>query len=62
MLCFSDEWAREALAKVVDRSLSEKRLLRELDDLIRWHGHPGMVVSDNETEMTSHAVLKWCQD
>ncbi|WP_282096843.1 IS3 family transposase [Epibacterium ulvae] len=62
VLCIVDDCTREALATVVDRSLSGARLTRELDDLIRRRGQPDMVVSDNGTEMTSHAVLKWCQN
>lgn len=57
-----DDCTREALATVVDRSLSGARMTRELDDLIRRRGQPDMIVSDNETEMTSHAVLRWCQE
>ncbi len=62
MLCIVDDCTREALATVVDRSLSGACMIRELDDLIRRRGQPDMIVSDNGTEMTSHAVLKWCQD
>lgn len=62
VLCIVDDCTREALATVVDRSLSGVRLTLELDELIRRRGKPEMVVSDNGTEMTSHAVLRWCQD
>ncbi len=62
VLCIVDDCTREALATVVDRSLSGARMTRELDDLIRRRGQPNMIVSDNGTEMTSHAVLRWCQD
>ena len=62
VLCIVDDCTREALATVVDRSLSGARMTRELDDLIRRRGQPGMIVSDNGTEMTSHAVLRWCQE
>ena len=61
-MCIVDDSTREALATVVDRSLSGVRLTRELDELIRRRGQPEMIVSDNGTEMTSNAVLKWCQD
>ena len=37
-------------------------MTRELDGLIRRRGQLDMIVSDNGTEMTSHAVLRWCQD
>lgn len=62
VLCIVDECTREALATVVDRSLSGARLTRELDELIRRRGQPDIVVSDNGTDMTSHAVLRCCQD
>ena len=62
ILCIVDDFSREALATVADISLSGARMTRELDALIRRRGKPGMIVSDNGTEMTSHAVLRWCQD
>ena len=62
ILCIVDDCTREALATVVDRSLSSFRLTRELNSLIERRGRPDMIVSDNGTEMTSHAVLRWCQD
>ena len=34
--------------------------MRELIDLIARRGKPGMIVSDNGTELTSNAVLEWC--
>ena len=34
VLCIVDDCTREALASVVDRSLSGERMIRELDDLI----------------------------
>jgi putative transposase len=34
--------------------------VRELADLIAVRGKPGMIVSDNGTELTSNAVLEWC--
>lgn len=46
VLCIVDDCTREALATVVDRSLSGVRLTRELDDLIRRRGQPDMVVSE----------------
>ena len=62
VLCIVDDCTGEALATVVDRSLSGARMTRVLDELIRRRGQPDMIVSDNGTEMTSHAVLRWCQD
>jgi transposase InsO family protein len=36
--------------------------LRERTSLIERHGEPWMIVSDNETEFTSNAVLAWAQE
>ena len=36
--------------------------MRELTDLIRQRGKPGMIVSDNGTELTCNAVLAWCSE
>lgn len=30
--------------------------------LIERRGKPGMIVSDNSTELTSNAILKWCAE
>jgi putative transposase len=51
---------RECLAAVPDTSISGKRVVRELTKLIAERGKPGMIVSDNGTELTSNAVLEWC--
>jgi len=37
----------------------EGRVVRELAELIAQRGKPGMIVSDNGTELTSNAVLAW---
>ena len=55
-----DDVTRECLAGVPDTWISGKRVVRELKDLIAVHGKPGMIVSDNGTELTSNAVLEWC--
>ncbi|CDX61629.1 conserved hypothetical protein [Mesorhizobium plurifarium] len=47
---------------MVDNSLSGERVVRELDAIAKWRGYPLMVVSDNGTELTSNAMLKWQQD
>lgn len=33
-----------------------------MDSLIAGRGKPKTIVSDNGTEMTSMAILKWCQE
>ena len=45
-----------------DVSLSGRRVVRELDRIIARRGPPDMIVSDNGTELTRHAVLAWTQD
>lgn len=35
------------------------RLSRELDRLIEMRGWPSSIVSDNDTELTSRAMLRW---
>jgi len=52
----------EALATVLDRSMSGRRMTRELDESIRRRGKPDVIVSDNGTETTSHAVPRRCRD
>lgn len=54
-----DDFSRECLAAIVDTSLSGERVARELDRIAEMRGYPCMVVSDNGTELTSNAILKW---
>ena len=54
-----DDVTRECLRAVVDTSISGRRVVRELADLIAERGTPKMIVSDNGTELTSNAVLSW---
>jgi putative transposase len=53
----------EAQAEVssTDTSLSGARVVRELDTVIAWRGRPDTIVSENGSELTSMAVLRWCQ-
>ncbi|WP_156416671.1 MULTISPECIES: IS3 family transposase [unclassified Sphingopyxis] len=55
-----DDVTRECLAAVPDTSISGHRVVRELTQLIAQRGKPGMIVSDNGTELTGNAVLAWC--
>ena len=57
-----DDYTRENLALVADTSLSGLRVTRELDKVIAERGAPTTIVSDNGTEFTSMAILKWVQD
>ncbi len=62
ILTVVDDFTRENLALVADTSLSGLRVTRELDQVIAERGMPGTIVSDNGTEFTSMAILKWVQN
>ena len=62
VLAVVDDFSRECLALVADMSLSGLRVTRELTAIMARRGRPKTIVSDNGTELTSMAVLKWCQD
>jgi putative transposase len=47
---------------VADTSLSGARVGRELDTIVTRRGRPLSIVSDNGTELTSTAILRWSQD
>jgi putative transposase len=53
---------RKGLIAEVDTSLPSRRIARALDGLVAEHGRPGMIVSDNGTELTCDAILKWIED
>ena len=57
-----DDHTRENLALVADTSLSGLRVTRELGRVIAERGTPSTIVSDNGTEFTSMAILRWVQD
>jgi len=50
------------LERVKDNSLFGVRAVQELDRIAEVRSRPHMVVSDNRTEFTSNAILKWQQD
>ena len=62
ILCVVDDYTRECLGLVADTSLSGVRVARELDRVAARRGFPACVVSDNGTELTSVAILRWSQD
>ena len=57
-----DDVTRECLAAIPDTSISGKRVARELTTIIAWRGKPRMIVSDNGTEFTSNAILRWSKE
>jgi len=62
ILAVIDDCTREYLCLMADTSLSGARGARELSALIRVYGKPGCIVSDNGTEFTSRAILKWADE
>ena len=62
ILAVVDDFTRECLALIADTSLSGLRVGRELDAIIANRGKPALCVSDNGTELTSLAMLRWCQE
>src|SRR3954447_18781863 len=47
---------------MADSSISGARVARELDRLLVERGKPKIIVSDNGTELTSNAILRWADD
>ena len=62
MLAVNDNCCRENLCLMADTSISGARVARELDALVRVYGKPACIVSDNGTEFTSRAILKWARE
>ena len=57
-----DDVTHECLVSIPDTSISGHRVGRELTALIERRGRPGMIVSDNGTELTSHAIFAWAKE
>jgi putative transposase len=57
-----DDVTREFLAAIPDTSISGRRVARELTALIEGHRKPQLIVSDNGTEFTSNAILRWSKE
>ena len=58
-----DDDSRECLALITDTSISGMRVACGLDlAILERLAKPAMVVSDNGTELTSMAILRWSRD
>ena len=58
-----DDYTRECVRLIADTSISGARVARELDMAIFERlAKPATVVSDNGTELTSMAILRWSKD
>ena len=57
-----DDVTRECLAVIQDTSISGRRVALGLTALIERRRKPGIIVSDQGTELTSNAILRWCSE
>lgn len=62
ILAVNDDCCRENLCLMADTSISGARVAGELDALVHLYCKPAGIVSDNGTEFTSRAILKWAND
>lgn len=58
MLCVVDNFTREALTIVVDISLADVSVVRDLGRIIARRGNPALILSDKGTGLTSRAILR----
>lgn len=56
-----DDYNREALNITIDTSLTSKRVIKQLDQLIAWRGQPLKIRIDNGPEFVSEALAEWAR-
>ena len=61
LFAVEDQMTRKGLVAEVDTSLPGGRIVRVLEGLVAEHGRPAMIVSDNGTELTCNAIIKWAE-
>ena len=57
-----DDFNREALNITIAKSITSKRVILELEQLIQWRGKPTSIRVDNGPEFISQALRDWCED
>lgn len=62
LLCIVDEHTRECLAIEVARSIRSQDVILALSRLMRLHGKPQYIRSDNGAEFTATTVMRWLRD
>ncbi len=62
VLAIVDDLSRECLGLIADASPSGPRVTRALTAIMVRRVQPKTIVSDNCMELTSMAVLRWCQE
>lgn len=57
-----DDYNRECLAIEIDTNLPAVRIIRVLERIAAWRGHPRRLRLDNGPEMVSVAMAQWAED
>jgi len=57
-----DEGVREGLAIEVDTSLPADRVIRVLEQVVAWRGHPKALRLDNGPEFIAERFMAWCAE
>lgn len=57
-----DEGVREGLAIEVDTSLPAERVIRVLEQVVAWRGHPQALRLDNGPEFLAERFAVWCAE
>lgn len=57
-----DDFTRECVRLIADTSISGMRVARELDLAMAERSCPALIDSDNGTEFTSMAILRWSKE
>jgi hypothetical protein len=55
-----DEFTRESLVMLVERSIDADRVVAVLEGLVAEYGAPELLRCDTGPEMTAHALGDWC--
>jgi putative transposase len=61
LLNIVDEFTREAIGIVVDRSIDADKVVSTLETLALRRGTPAFIRSDNGPEFVAHAIDDWCR-
>lgn len=61
-LCVLDEYSRECLGIEVASTIRSTEVIRMLDRLMKLHGKPRYIRSDNGPEFTAKAVMRWLRE
>ena len=60
LLNIVDEFTRESLVMMVERSIDANKVVTTLERLVAERGPPELLRMDNGPEMTAHALRDWC--